>query len=223
MNRLTIAATAAALLALSTASACAPLGPGTTGSGTSTTIATAGTLPGGDPATARRELSELTVRPRGSLAGYSREKFPHWDTVEGSCDTREEVLKKQGRDVKVAADCHATAGTWVSPYDGKSWTKATDVDIDHLVPLAQSWVSGASSWPQQRREEFANDLLRPQLFAVTDNVNEQKSDKAPDEWRPSLQSSWCAYAEDWVAVKHYYQLTITEAEKSALLDMLGRC
>ena len=25
------------------------------------------------------------------------------------------------------------SGTWVSPYDGATWTAASDVDIDHLV------------------------------------------------------------------------------------------
>lgn len=64
---------------------------------------------------------------------------------------------------------------------------------------------------------------RPQLLAVTDNVNQEKSDKAPDAWKPPKVSYWCAYATDWVAVKRYYQLTITSAEKTTLSQMLGRC
>ncbi|OXM73702.1 MULTISPECIES: HNH endonuclease family protein [Amycolatopsis] len=179
--------------------------------------------PGTDPGVARQQLAELPVKPRGTLNGYSREKYPHWDTVEGTCNTREEVLKRSGQNVVVGKDCSPTSGTWVSPYDGATWTKASDVDIDHLVPLAQSWVSGASAWTQAQREAFANDLVRPQLWAVTDNVNQAKSDKAPDEWKPPLESFWCTYAIDWIEVKHHYQLSVTTAERAALTDMLTRC
>ncbi|TVT30497.1 HNH endonuclease, partial [Amycolatopsis rhizosphaerae] len=150
----------------------------------------------GSPAQARAQLAELVIQPRNGMGGYSREKFPHWATVAGECDTRETVLKRDGKDVRTDDQCRAVSGTWYSPYDGGTWTKASDVDIDHTVPLAQAWRSGAASWTTDRRKEFANDLTRPQLRAVTDNVNQAKGDKAPDEWRPPLQSDWCDYAAD---------------------------
>ena len=34
---------------------------------------------------------------------------------------------------------------------------------------------------------------------------------------------WCEYAEDWIAVKSYWKLTVTTAEKAALTDMLETC
>ena len=157
------------------------------------------------------------------MDGYSREKFPHWASQGNSCDTREVVLKRDGKDVKTGKDCNPTSGSWTSIYDGDTWTKPTDVDIDHMVPLGQAWASGAKSWTTEKRGQFANDLTRPQLFAVTDNVNQQKSDKAPDQWKPPLVSFWCTYATDWIVVKHYYGLNVTDAEKTALTDMLRRC
>ncbi|WIV55149.1 GmrSD restriction endonuclease domain-containing protein [Amycolatopsis nalaikhensis] len=175
------------------------------------------------PAEARTQLAALKIAVRGTLDGYSREKFPHWDDVDGACDTREQVLKRDGKDVTTNSDCAPKSGTWLSPYDGKTWSKASDVDIDHLVPLAQAWVSGAKAWTQQRREHFANDLVRPQLHAVTDNLNEQKGDKEPDQWKPPLVSYWCTYATDWIVVKRNYGLTITVPEKTALETMLSRC
>lgn len=186
-------------------------------------VGPSGATPGTDPGAARQQLAQLQIRPRGTLNGYSREKYPHWDTVEGTCNTREEVLKRAGTNVATGSDCAPVSGTWVSPYDGATWTKASDVDIDHMVPLAQSWVSGASAWTQAQREAFANDLVRPQLWAVTDNVNQSKSDQAPDEWKPPLESFWCAYATDWIEVKQYYQLSVTTAEQAALADMLNHC
>ncbi|MET8998176.1 HNH endonuclease family protein [Amycolatopsis sp. Hca4] len=175
------------------------------------------------PAEAKNELAALKIAVRGTMDGYSRDEFPHWDKVDANCDVREQVLKRDGKDVKTDAQCAAKSGTWVSPYDGETWHKASDLDIDHVVPLGQAWISGAKSWTRERREQFANDLVRPQLKAVTDNLNEQKSDKAPDAWKPPLVSYWCTYATDWIVVKRNYGLTITVPEKTALQTMLDRC
>lgn len=172
---------------------------------------------------ARQQLAELAVAPRGSMQGYSRERFPHWTQQGGRCDTRETVLKRAGQGVTTEKNCKIRSGTWTSPYDGGTWTDPSDVDIDHMVPLGQAWVSGARSWTTERRREFANDLVRPQLFAVTDNVNQEKSDKAPDQWKPPTVAFWCTYATDWVTVKRYYSLTVTDAEKAALATMLDHC
>ncbi|THA27765.1 HNH endonuclease [Streptomyces sp. RKND-216] len=172
---------------------------------------------------ARRLLAELDVRQPGTMDGYSRDRFAHWSDQEGACDTREVVLKRDGKDVRTDADCSAVSGTWHSPYDAGVWTDASDVDVDHMVPLAEAWRSGARAWDDERREAFANDLERPQLWAVTDNVNQSKGDEPPDEWKPERRSYWCTYAGHWVAVKHHYALSVTEAEKTALTSMLRSC
>lgn len=177
--------------------------------------------PGAD--TAARHLAALTVDAEGSDDDYDRDKFPHWTDQGDNCNTREVVLKRDGKNVQTGSDCYPTSGSWTSPFDSATWTKPSDVDIDHIVPLSQSWVSGAKHWTQERRQEFANDLIRPQLLAVTDNVNQEKSDQAPDEWKLPRTSYWCTYATNWITVKHHYQLTITSAEKSSLEEMLGRC
>jgi Protein of unknown function (DUF1524) len=174
-------------------------------------------------ATARTELGTLTVATQGSMSGYSRDKFPHWITISGSCDTRETVLKRDGTSVVTSSSCAATSGTWRSPYDGATWTAAGDVDIDHIVPLAEAWRSGASAWTTARRQSFANDLTRPQLIAVTDNVNQSKGDQDPSTWQPSVTAYRCTYARMWVGVKYYYDLALQSAEKSALQTMLSNC
>lgn len=183
-----------------------------------------GTTPAVPVAEARKLLGTLQVAVRGTLDGYDRDtKFPHWKTMSGSCNVREEVLKRTGVDVEVNEDCAPVSGSWRSAYDGETWRKPSDVDVDHLVPLAHAWVSGAKSWDQARREQFANDLIRPQLLVVTDNVNQEKGDKAPDQWKPPLVSSWCGYATDWIVVKAGYGLSITVPERTALSSMLDHC
>lgn len=173
--------------------------------------------------TARTYLGELTVRAEGSSSGYSRDRFPHWITQSGSCNTREVVLKRDGRNVVQNASCAAVSGTWYSEFDGATWTAASDVDIDHIVPLAEAWRSGASSWTTARRQSFANDLSGPQLIAVTDNVNQAKGDKDPAEWLPPRTAYRCVYVRMWVQVKHAYGMSVDTAEKSALQSVLGGC
>jgi hypothetical protein len=185
--------------------------------------AAAETSPAVDVNQTRQQLAGLTIAPEGPDAGYSREKFPHWITIHGTCNTREEALKRDGQGVQVGTDCYPTSGTWVSPYDGTTWHQASDVDTDHLVPLAEAWRSGASEWSTAQRKAFANDLQHPQLVTVTDNENSRKSDRDVAEYRPPLQSYWCAYAVNWVDVKGAYRLTADPAEVDALGQMLDTC
>ncbi|KAF2108281.1 hypothetical protein BDV96DRAFT_504549 [Lophiotrema nucula] len=168
-------------------------------------------------------LAGLKVAAQGSQDGYSRDLFPHWITQSGTCDTRETVLKRDGTSVVTNSACSATSGSWKSPYDGATWTAASDVDIDHVVPLSNAWKSGAASWTTARRQAYANDLTNPQLIAVTDNVNQSKGDKGPEEWKPPLTSYYCTYAKMWIKVKSVYSLTVTSAEKSALTSMMATC
>jgi hypothetical protein len=190
------------------------------------TLATpAGATPPGIPsgATARSELSTLTVAAWTHTTTYDRNLFPTWDTISGTCNTRETVLKRDGTGVVVDSSCAAISGSWYSPYDGATWHAASDVDIDHMVPLKNAWISGAWAWTTSKRESFANDLSDPQLWAVTDNVNQSKGDQSPDSWKPPRTSFYCRYAESWVRVKYVWGLTVTSAEKSALSSMLAPC
>jgi Protein of unknown function (DUF1524) len=114
-------------------------------------------------------------------------------------------------------------GRWSSVYDGRTFTDPSDVDIDHMVPLANAWRSGANEWNDNERGAFANDLDRPQLFAVSASSNRSKGDQDPSQWKPPNRDHWCKYAEDWIAVKHHWELTVTSDEKATLGDMLGTC
>jgi hypothetical protein len=174
-------------------------------------------------ATAQAELNALTVASEGSMTGYDRALFPHWITISGTCDTRETVLKRDGSGVVVNSSCQATSGSWYSPYDGATWFAASDVDIDHVVPLAEAWRSGASSWSTSTRQAFANDLSYPQLIAVTDNVNQSKGDQDPSTWQPPLSSYRCTYSKMWIRSKYHWGLKLQSSEKTALQSMLNTC
>ncbi|KAK4622916.1 hypothetical protein CLAFUR0_20062 [Fulvia fulva] len=143
--------------------------------------------------TARTYLNSITVQAESNSPAYDRDLFNHWITISGACNTRETVLKRDGSNVQTDSACASTSGSWYSDYDGATWTAASDVDIDHIVPLKEAWVSGARNWDNARRQQFANDLTRPQLLAVTDNVNQAKGDMDPAEWLPSRTAYHCTY------------------------------
>lgn len=182
-----------------------------------------------DITTARAQIDQLVVAAPHPKAGYDRAEFlPHgWiaqPPVAGQhgCNTREIVLTRQSTGpVTYGKDCNPATGQWTSPYDGVTYTKATALQIDHLVPLGDAWISGADRWTAQQRSAFANDLVDPQLIAVTGKLNEQKQDSSPDAWKPPSRADWPAYAADWVLVKVHYHLTVTAPELTALKTMLG--
>ncbi|MEV4262132.1 HNH endonuclease family protein [Kribbella sp. NPDC049584] len=173
--------------------------------------------------TAATQLASLTVKTEGSTSGYSRDLFPHWINQSGTCDTREQVLKRDGIGVTVDSSCQPTAGRWYSVYDATYVETSSGVDIDHIVPLAEAWKSGANTWTTARRQEFANNLTIAQLIAVSASSNRSKGDQDPSEWQPPNASVHCIYAREWIWVKYTYKLSLQSAEKTALQQMLATC
>ncbi|WP_191302082.1 HNH endonuclease family protein [Lentzea cavernae] len=180
-------------------------------------------VPTGSAPAGSSDLGALAIAPEGKMAGYSRDRFPHWASQGNSCDTREIVLQKQGADVKSDKDCKAVSGTWNSVYDGVVIKEAGEVDIDHTVPLAEAWRSGADKWTDEQRKAFANDLGGIQLLAVTAKSNRSKGDQDPAKWKPPVAAYGCTYAQHWIAVKISYKLTVDQAEHDALATLLKTC
>lgn len=176
-------------------------------------------------------LDALVVISERSLDGYIRDRFgPAWTddvSVAGGhngCDTRNDILRRDADPgtltIKADSDgCKVLAGAWTSPYTGERITDRREVQIDHIVPLAEAWRSGAHLWDPARLKNFANDPL--ELHAVDSASNLAKGDSGPEDWIPQLDT--CEYARDWIAVKTTYQLSVTTPEKTALRRLLATC
>lgn len=169
-------------------------------------------------------LDQLGVGTESGASSYDRDAFRHWVDANGNgCDTRAEVLIEEstvtaGR----SGTCTITSGRWVSDYDGAVLTAPGGLDIDHMVPLKEAWISGASSWSAARKEAFANDLgYAPSLVAVSASSNRSKSDQDPDSWLPARAT--CDYVKRWVAVKWRWGLRIDSAERAAVQTQLDGC
>ena len=157
-------------------------------------------------------------------SGYDRSLFKHWiDADKDGCDTRAEVLISEAViKPKVGKNCKITGGKWISAYDGKSVTDASLLSIDHLVPLAEAWRSGAWAWTAKQRQDYANDLGEKRaLMAVTLTSVRTKSDIDINGWRPKLDL--CGYVRSWIAIKIRYSLTYSPDEANAIIDYSRLC
>ena len=156
--------------------------------------------------------------------GYSRDLFQLWIDADGDgCNTRNEVLIAEADDPPtIGSGCSLSGGRWFSYYDRVSWTNTSDVDIDHMVPLAEAWDSGARLWTTAQRQAYANDLGDYRtLVGVTDTVNQAKGDKDLAEWQPTYDK--CRYLREYVAVKIRWRLSVNSAEKTAMQSLAAGC
>jgi hypothetical protein len=175
---------------------------------------------------ARRLLYDLRVAGQADTAGYRRDRFGvRWkDTDHNGCDQRNDVLARDLDEVEKRGRCVVFGGRLRDPYTGKdirfAKSRAAEVQIDHIYPLALAWRMGADRWSPDRRERFAND--RDNLLAAWGRPNQQKSDSGPGEWKPQ-KSYQCAYAVKFIAISARYELPVTRADHAALGDFLTRC
>ncbi|MFJ5265929.1 HNH endonuclease family protein [Streptomyces sp. NPDC088387] len=170
----------------------------------------------------------LTVKGRAPRTGYDRDRFgsPWADTDSNSCDTRDDILKRDLEEVEFTdGTCKVASGTLdPDPYTGKDVTYErgrSEVDIDHLVALSDAWQKGAQQWDPSKRIAFANDPLN--LLAVDAGTNRSKSDGDTATWLPPNKPYRCTYVAAQVAVKRKYGLWVTSAEREAMTRVLSGC
>lgn len=187
--------------------------------------AVASVEPPGQGTDAASVLSRLAVSAE-VRAGYSRELFRHWIDADGDgCNTRQEVLIEESTmPAQIASGCRITSGNWVSAYDGVRTQDLATFDIDHMVPLAEAWDSGARLWDARTRQDFANDLgFDGSLIAVSASSNRSKGDRDPAEWLPPNANYRCTYVITWIAVKYRWSLSVDPVERSTLRDNVIAC
>ena len=157
--------------------------------------------------------------------GYDRELFSDWVTTDG-CTTRELVLiEEETTGAASASDCGGPIpGEWYSVYDDVTVTDPSDLDIDHVVPLAEAWDSGAHAWTPEQRADYATHLTDPDhLIAVTAGSNRAKADADPAEWMPDNEDAWCDYLVTWIEIKLTWDLTVDQAEYNAITNHATGC
>ena len=183
-------------------------------------------------------LVGITIEPEvdaenGAQYDYDRDLYPHWEDYDRDCqNVRHEVLideslvpvsfrDKPGTDKD---DCFVETGLWFDSYNNRTFFRASEVDIDHVVPLKEVHQSGGHLWSEQQREEYANDRTNPgHLIAVYKSTNRKKGFKDPAEWMPDNEHFKCAYISIWTAVKRRWQLSMDAAEAEKIRAISETC
>ncbi|MGQ0624032.1 MAG: GmrSD restriction endonuclease domain-containing protein [Sporichthyaceae bacterium] len=185
-----------------------------------------------EPGTTASLLETLAVKGRAAQTGYAREAYGQaWADVDrNGCDTRNDILRRDlsGETIRPGTNgCLVEAGTLdPDPYTGKridfvrGQTTSLAVQIDHVVALADSWVTGAFGWDERKRIAFGNDPLN--LLAVDGPANSQKGASDAASWLPRAAYR-CDYVARQIAVKAKYELWVKPAEHDAMARILASC
>lgn len=191
------------------------------------------------------------VSDKDKDVGYSRSEWKHWTSVDNkSCwNTREEVLNRDAipgtikyvdkkknttgsydeacaigipvkEDGKVKVESE-NSGEWIDPYTGKKIKSASEVDIDHIIPLSNAARNGGQNWTPEKKERFANDL--DNLLSVSAKENRTKSDKGPAKYMPPNKNYQCQYSKQYISIANKYSLSITESDYKILKEKLNSC
>jgi hypothetical protein len=183
-------------------------------------------LPGGGTEALIEVIDLLEVAEESPRRGYSRENFEHWLDIDGAgCTTRHRVLAAQATALQPRnhpLDCRVVEGEWELLFNGgRHIGSASEIDVDHVVALAEAWDSGAAEWDATQRRTFANDPLN--LIVASRQVNQDKADLDAGEWTPSDSRARCLTATKITLTKWRYRLTIDEAERRGLVRMARYC
>lgn len=143
---------------------------------------------------------------------YNREDWGNWiDEDKDGLNTRDEVLAEESLIKPVISNNKVIYGKWFDKYTGKYFTNPRDLDIDHLVPLKNAHISGASNWSKRKKNRYYNYLKYDNhLIAVSKSANRNKSDKSPVEWLPPNEEYQCEYVREWYKIKSDWGLTVEE-------------
>lgn len=155
---------------------------------------------------------------------YLRTDWDHWSDLDGNClDTRAEILKERSL-VPIHLNkkgCKVKTGQWNDYYFDEIHTLASQVDIDHVVPLKHAHDSGAALWSPSQKQIFAND--KENLVITNKHYNRQKGSKTIGEWLPVQSGYACKYVQDWVKIKNKYHLILGASEISTIEKLRGKC
>lgn len=185
------------------------------------TVAVATVVPG-------PQLLVAVAQVRDEIPKYDRGEWSHWADEDRDCqDARQEALIAESETLVTYTNedkCRVASGSWEGPFTGERFTDPGELDIDHMVPLANAHRSGGWAWSEDRKREYANDLsYEAHLIAVKASANRSKGSSGPDNWKPPERGYWCQYAVGWITIKNVWDLTATEQEADALEEMLDTC
>ncbi|WKD51354.1 GmrSD restriction endonuclease domain-containing protein [Microbulbifer spongiae] len=155
---------------------------------------------------------------------YKRtEWLPRWSDFDNDCqDTRHELLIRFSLSpVRFTHNngCKVDAGLWLDPYTGNFYNKASDLDVEHIVPLKWAHDHGGAEWSRERKRQFAEDMEN--LWLVDDGHNQSKGHKGPDQWMPPYAPVGKIYVRRFMAIVKKYDLRLSVVEYEHFSALAG--
>ena len=146
----------------------------------------------------------LAVAPENRCSHYDRDDYRYPQSVEA------QIVAAMG-------------GRVYGPYTGRLFRSPREVDIEHIVAVAEAHDSGLCAASPDLRLRFASDLLNLTLAAPEVNRCTASGKCAHDAaaWLPPMNRCW--FAARVVAVKRKYGLSIDAREAAALERVLAGC
>jgi hypothetical protein len=167
----------------------------------------------------------LHNQPFGTpIEKYDRKfHFGHWinDPNDETCmNTRARVLVRDSESqvtFKNDHQCVVEGGQWHDPYANQELLEAKKIQIDHMVPLKNAYISGASEWDYQTRCLYANYMnFQPHLVSALAHENMSKGDRGPERYMPPNEDYRCEYVRNWLAIKTIWKLKMNRDEIQAI-------
>jgi hypothetical protein len=169
-------------------------------------------------------IQEAQEKGRSYSQIYNRKDYSHWSDDDDDCmNTRHEILALSSlTPPKLSPNgCYVSSGFWIDPYSGKEIKRASEIDIDHIIPLKWAHQHGAANWTKPKKQQFANDPEN--LLPVYDRVNQQKGSKGLLDWMPPNKEYHCEYADHWARVINKYGLILSDGEQLVVAAIESGC
>jgi len=169
--------------------------------------------------------NQLTNQNVSTSSIYRRNQYiSSWIDEDGDCQNlRHEMLIRHSL-LEVtftnSNQCLVNMGQWFDPYSGKLITRASDLDVDHVIPLAYAHANGGASWPSTKKQNFAIDEVN--LLLVDDGENQSKGAKGPSEYLPRIEFQ-CDYVQIWQLVAAKYNLDLPIRDRRILSRISVGC
>jgi hypothetical protein len=154
---------------------------------------------------------------------YHPDDWPYWQLAEG-CKTIRTVVLESTSKVPVTwtnpRQCEIREGLWIDEYTGEEYTRAAQIEIDHIIPPQYANASNGYSWDYSKRVEFANDPYN--LIPVGRETHRKKRERGIGDWEPREEFA-CDYAQNWQEIAEKYDLDLFGEDSSRIKKVMESC
>ena len=154
---------------------------------------------------------------------YNPDDWPYWQLAEG-CKTIRTVVLEATSKVPVTwtnpRQCEIREGLWVDEYTGEEFTRAAQLEVDHIIPPQYANATNGYQWDYDKRVQFANDPYN--LIPVGRETHRKKRERGIGDWEPRKEFS-CGYAQNWREIAEKYDLDLFAQDTSRMNKVMESC